>query len=111
MSNSVPVCSVPPRAFAPPPKVHSTVVRLDVLDSPALSVDSTEGFFDVVRAGFSAPRKQLRNSLAHGLRVPATEATSLLSAARIDGTRRPATLSMDEWGALYGARQHLAGDS
>ena len=95
------VCDVPPRAFAPPPKVHSTVVRLDVLDSPALDLCSTRGFFDVVRAGFSAPRKQLRNSLANGLRVPAGEAQALLLDAAIDGARRPATLSLAEWGALY----------
>ena len=97
------VCDVPPRAFAPPPQVHSTVVRLDVLDSPALDLRSIEEFFDVVRAGFSAPRKQLRNSLANGLRVPAGEARALLVDAGIDATRRPATLSLTEWGALYRA--------
>jgi len=97
------VCNVPPRAFAPPPKVHSTVVRLDVLGSPALELDSIEGFFVVVRAGFSAPRKQLRNSLANGLRVSAGEARTLLSEAGIDATRRPATLSLAEWGVLYRA--------
>ena len=97
------VCDVPPRAFAPPPKVHSTVVRLDVLDSPAVDPDGRQGFFVVARAGFSAPRKQLRNSLANGLRVSAGEAAALLSSAGIDGTRRPATLSLAEWGALYRA--------
>ena len=97
------VCDVPPRAFAPAPKVHSTVVRLDVLDRPALELDSTEGFFVVVRAGFSAPRKQLRNSLANGLRVPAGEVGTLLSDVGIDGTRRAATLSLAEWGVLYRA--------
>lgn len=94
------VCDVPPRAFAPPPKVHSTVVRLDVLDSPALELDSTEGFFTVVRAGFSAPRKQLRNSLANGLRMSGGGAGALLADAGLDGTRRPATLSLAEWGTL-----------
>ena len=97
------VCDVPPRAFAPPPKVHSSVVRLDVLDRPPIDLDSTEGFFTMVRAGFSAPRKQLRNSLANGLRALATEVEGLLGEAGIDGTRRPATLSIPEWGRLYRA--------
>jgi len=97
------VCTVPPRAFSPPPKVHSTVVRLDVRDRPVLALDSVDDFFTVARAGFSAPRKQLRNSLANGLRVPASDSATLLSDAGIDGTRRPATLSLREWGDLYQA--------
>jgi len=101
----------PPRAFAPPPKVHSTVVRLDVPGSPALELDSTEGFFTVVRAGFSAPRKQLRNSLANGLRVSGEDAGALLADAGLDGTRRPATLSLAEWGTLYRAWRRRAGGS
>jgi len=105
------VCNVPPRAFAPPPKVHSTVVRLDVSGSPALELDSTEGFFTVVRAGFSAPRKQLRNSLANGLRVSGEDAGGLLADAGLDGTRRPATLSLAEWGTLYRAWRRRAGGS
>ena len=60
------VCHVPPRAFRPAPKVWSSVVRIDVYDAPAVPFDSAQGFFEVVRAGFSAPRKQIRNSLANG---------------------------------------------
>ena len=72
------VCTVPPRAFRPPPKVTSAVVRLDVLSSPAVDVADTEAFFTVVKSGFSAPRKQLRNSLAQGLAVPAEAVGQLL---------------------------------
>ena len=102
------VCSVPPRAFRPPPKVKSAVIRLDVRESPAVDVADADGFFDLVRAGFSSPRKQLRNSLAHGLGVAAEVAGKLLAAVGLDGSRRPATLSLEEWASVYRAWEGLA---
>jgi len=95
---------VPPRAFHPPPKVRSAVLRIDVAEGPRPEVPSTSAFFEVARAGFSAPRKQLRNSLAQGLAIPPADAESLLSAARIDPRRRAQELSVEEWAALCRAR-------
>ena len=95
------VCSVPPSAFRPPPKVRSAVVRLDVRQEPAVRVADRDEFFNVVRAGFSAPRKQLHNSLSHGLGIEAASAQEVLEQAGIDERRRPATLSLEEWAALY----------
>ncbi len=59
---------VPAECFFPAPKVDSAIVRIDVYPQPAVTVE-TEEFFRVVKAGFSAPRKQLRNSLAQGLSI------------------------------------------
>jgi 16S rRNA (adenine1518-N6/adenine1519-N6)-dimethyltransferase len=95
---------VPPRAFYPPPKVRSAVLRIDVGEAPRVKVPSKDAFFEVVRAGFAAPRKQLRNSLAQGLRLPPPEAEALLAAAGIDSHRRPQELSIEEWAALCRAR-------
>ncbi len=95
--------SVPPRAFRPAPKVTSAVVRIDVLDAPALELDSDEMFFRLVTAGFSAPRKQLHNSLANGLDIPGESARTMLETAGIEARRRPGTLSVQEWGQLYQA--------
>lgn len=97
------VARVPPRAFRPQPKVTSAVVRIDLLDAPAVAFDSEQGFFRIVRAGFSAPRKQLRNSLRNGLDVPADAVDTGLSEAGIDPVRRAQTLTLDEWGRLYEA--------
>ena len=102
------VCSVPPRAFRPPPKVKSAVIRLDVRAAPAVNVADTEGFFDLVRAGCSSPRKQLRNSLAHGLGVATEVSGRLLAAVGLDGSRRPATMSLEEWASVYRAWECLA---
>jgi len=97
------VCNVPPRAFRPPPKVSSSVVRLELRPRPAVEVDDPQAFFTLVRAGFSAPRKQLRNSLSHGLGVPVGQMGQLLESLEIDGRRRPETLSLEEWAQLYRA--------
>jgi 16S rRNA (adenine1518-N6/adenine1519-N6)-dimethyltransferase len=91
---------VAPGSFRPPPKVESAVVRLEVLDQPLIRRDALKGFFRVARAGFSTPRKQLRNSLARGLDIASTEIERLLNEAGIDPTRRPQTLTISEWGKL-----------
>ncbi len=92
---------LPPRAFSPPPKVRSAVVRLDVLDTAEVEVDDREAFLSLARAGFAAPRKRLRNSLAVGLRVAPTEAAAMLSAAGVDPEQRPAELTLRDWQSVY----------
>ena len=97
------VASVPPRAFRPAPKVTSAVVRIDVYEQTALTLDSIDAFFTLVRAGFSAPRKQIHNCLQQGLSIPRADAEAMLTEAAIDPKRRPQTLSLDDWGSLYAA--------
>jgi len=89
---------VPPSAFLPPPAVHSAIVAITVRPGPP-PMDPAP-FFTTVRAGFAAPRQQLRNSLARGLGIAPGEAGALLELAGIDPKRRAETLSIDEWVAL-----------
>ncbi|MCH8050453.1 MAG: ribosomal RNA small subunit methyltransferase A [Chloroflexi bacterium] len=92
---------VPPRAFRPPPKVHSAVVRLKVRPSPAVAAEDVDAFLELVHAGFAAPRKRLRNSLAVGLGVKPPEVDVLLVKCGIDGAQRPAMLDLDAWRELF----------
>jgi len=91
---------VPSRSFYPTPKVDSVILRIKLHEQPPIMVSQTTKFFAVVRAGFSAPRKQLRNSLAQGLGVSPQEAAAVLGRAMIDSRRRAETLSLDEWARL-----------
>ncbi len=103
---------IPPKAFKPPPKVRSAVLRLDVLDTAEIEMDDRQAFFALVHAGFAAPRKRVRNSLAIGLSVPAPEAETILLAAGVDPTVRPAELALPDWQQLYlayRAHQRAAG--
>ena len=54
-----------------------------------------------MRAGFSARRKQIKNSLSHGLGIDAGIVATALDKANIDGTRRAETLSLSEWVNLH----------
>ena len=92
---------LPPRAFRPPPKVRSAVVRLDVLEPAEVEVDDREAFLSLVRAGFAAQRKHLRNSLAVGLRIAPSAAGEILDGANVDGDQRPANLTLADWREVY----------
>ena len=94
---------VPAQSFYPQPKVDSAIVRIDVYPKPVVEVRDIAGFFEIVKAGFSAPRKQIRNSLALGLQVTSAETEELLEKAGISPQRRPETLSLDEWAKLHRA--------
>jgi len=48
---------VPAKCFYPPPKVESAIIRIDVYPEPALRLRDIEGFFQIVKAGFSSRRK------------------------------------------------------
>ncbi len=54
---------IAPSAFTPPPKVDSSLVRIDVRREPAFTVDDLPMFDRLVRQTFSMRRKTLRNGL------------------------------------------------
>ena len=91
---------VPARSFYPSPKVDSVILKIRLYDQPPVSVPETGRFFAVVRAGFSAPRKQLRNSLAQGLDLLPQQSANLLQRAEIDPKRRAETLNLHEWARI-----------
>jgi len=92
--------TVPARAFTPPPKVESAVIQVDLRETPAIDVPDVRAFFEVVRAGFATPRKQLHNALAGRLWLPPDAAPDLLRAAGIEPMRRAQTLTLEEWAAV-----------
>ena len=95
------ISSVPAEAFYPPPEVDSAILRVDISPQPVVAVDDERTFFELVRAGFTAPRKQIANSLSQGLAWTKLEALSLLEKAEIAPQRRAETLSVDEWARLW----------
>lgn len=95
------VSYVPARCFYPVPEVDSAILRIRPYPHPAVAVTDRESFFRLVRAGFSASRKQLANSLGRGLALPKAEVLALLEEAGIDPRRRAETLGLDEWTRLW----------
>lgn len=99
------VFEVPPGAFHPPPKVHSAVVTL-VLKRDRLPAELDAKLVAVARAGFSARRKTLKNSLAGGLGTSSAEADAILTRAGIEPQRRAETLSLLELTRIAEALPH-----
>ncbi len=91
---------IPAGAFYPKPKVDSAVVRIDLSPAPFIPYTLLDTFFALAKAGFSQKRKQLRNSLAAGMRKSPAESEAILRAAGIDPKRRAETLTLEEWREL-----------
>jgi 16S rRNA (adenine1518-N6/adenine1519-N6)-dimethyltransferase len=91
------ICSVPAKAFHPPPKVDSAVVRLfpQPFDPAASSPPMLE---TIVKLGFAAKRKMLRNNLK--TLVDSDRLTRILTELEINPQARPEDLSVAEWVAL-----------
>jgi 16S rRNA (adenine1518-N6/adenine1519-N6)-dimethyltransferase len=94
---------VHPEAFDPPPSVMSGVVRLVIRGRPLVPPELNQAFFDLVARTFRNPRKQVHNALSRALSLPSEAAGEALVAAGIEPSRRPETLSVEEWLRLLGA--------
>jgi 16S rRNA (adenine1518-N6/adenine1519-N6)-dimethyltransferase len=87
---------IPKEAFRPAPKVDSAVIHLKTLSAPSVTVRDEELFFRIVRSSFSQRRKTLSNSL----KGMDKDIRRILMEAGIDPSRRPETLSLEEFARL-----------
>ncbi|MNT00516.1 Ribosomal RNA small subunit methyltransferase A [compost metagenome] len=76
------------------------MVILKTRAEPFLTDVSEKDFFRMVKAGFSAKRKQLRSSLSGGLAISKQDAEALLQKAGIGSDLRAEALSLDQWVVL-----------
>jgi len=101
--------TLPPSAFAPPPKVHSTVLRLDIvprhhelgLDGAGNADGLTDGFIDFLKLSFGQKRKTLWNNLKANYPEPLLRAA--LSQSKVKPAARAETLTLEESAALFHA--------
>ena len=96
--------TLPPGAFAPPPKVHSTALRLTIAPQQqqlGLVDGQVEAFINFLRLSFSQKRKTLWNNLKSG--YPEQLLRAALAGSRIKPTTRAETLSLAESAALFHA--------
>jgi 16S rRNA (adenine1518-N6/adenine1519-N6)-dimethyltransferase len=105
--------TLPPGAFAPPPKVHSTALRLTIaprLNELGLDGDAAtkDGFIDFLKLSFGQKRKTLWNNLKSN--YPESDLRAALAEARVKPAARAETLSLEESAALFRAlRNHRDG--
>jgi 16S rRNA (adenine1518-N6/adenine1519-N6)-dimethyltransferase len=91
------VCPVPAKAFQPPPKVDSAVVRLTPRPL-AIAAQNPAALDQWVRLGFASKRKMLRNNLK-GV-IDRDKLTTLMTQLGIADTARAEDLSVEQWVAL-----------
>ncbi|MBI2053970.1 MAG: ribosomal RNA small subunit methyltransferase A [Candidatus Staskawiczbacteria bacterium] len=89
-------------SFWPAPKVDSAIIKITPQKpfKPASlggSPTSPHLFFEVVKAGFSQPRKQLVNNLSKVLKLNKEEITAWLHKNNINPNQRAETLSVKDW--------------
>jgi len=85
------------KAFSPPPKVESAVIRIVPRETPMLRPEEEEPFRLLVQGAFGLRRKQMRRVIRTVRNWDAARADVALSAAGIDPEARPETLSPDDF--------------
>ena len=88
---------VPARALLPPPEVESCIVRIDNIHPFPYTDISERDFWRVVKIGFSAKRKQLKNNLASGLDISINDVVGALEKIGLLPTVRAQELSIMDW--------------
>ena len=93
----IPVLSVPPSAFKPPPKVDSAVVKLIPHKAPPVDVASVATLERVCAQAFNQRRKTIRNSLKESLNE------QQISELGIDPSVRAEVLSLQQFASIANA--------
>ena len=91
--------TLPPTAFSPPPKVHSSVLRLKVAPRPQELGVETNPFLDYLKTAFAKKRKTLVNNLRP--HYPQTEIVAALKAAHVQPAARAESLSLEQMARIY----------
>jgi 16S rRNA (adenine1518-N6/adenine1519-N6)-dimethyltransferase len=84
-------------SFHPRPKVDAEVLRFRPRAVKAFEIDEERIVLEVIRASFSAPRKQIRNALSHALEIDTTQIVRALESAAIDSSARAETLGVPDF--------------
>ena len=91
------ICPVPPKAFQPPPKVMSAVIRLRPRSFPQVAADSAL-LERLLKLGFGSKRKMLRNNLSS--LIERSQLLGYLATLDIADNVRAEDLSVTDWVAL-----------
>jgi 16S rRNA (adenine1518-N6/adenine1519-N6)-dimethyltransferase len=92
-----------PKAFNPPPKVDSAVLRITPRADPLVTAEEEEPYRLLVQSAFGLRRKQMRRVVRTVRDWDAARADAALAAAKIDPAARPETLSPWDFARLLHA--------
>ena len=98
--------TLPPEAFEPAPKVHSTVLRLNLAPQIEKLGVAGDGFIGFLKLSFAQKRKTLWNNLKS--RYDEAELRRAMTQARINPSARAETLSLKQSATLFRALRSSA---
>lgn len=90
-------------SFWPKPKVDSAIIKIQPRKNIEKKQISPDAFFKIVKAGFSSPRKQLKNNLKS---VFGSKTEEVLQKSDINEKRRAESLSIAEWKKIINASSY-----
>lgn len=103
------VLEVPNTAFIPAPKVNSTVINLNILKKPSVTVKNEAKLFEVIKTAFMQKRKTLVNALANSNKFGTKEQIEkILQTLEIDNKIRPEKLTLEEFTKIAEAINKIA---
>ena len=91
------VIDVPNNSFIPAPEVNSSVIKLNVLDKPAVDVQSEEMLFRIIKMAFMQKRKTLLNGLTNGNLASKEQIEEMLTNLGFDLKVRGEKLSLEDF--------------
>jgi len=83
------------KSFRPQPKVDSAIIKIGQIKKPKNI--NIKKFFQIVKAGFSSPRKQLVNNLFQKLNLDREKIKKALTECEINIQVRAQNLSVEDW--------------
>ncbi len=91
---------VPAHLFEPPPKVDSQILVLKLRDKPLIEQNDIEGFFKLIKSGFSQPRKKLISNLKTSLNIDEQKLKDIFQKLKLDVNTRAQELSLEQWASI-----------
>ena len=101
------VARVPAASFYPPPKVDSSFMVLERLETPYVNGGDEAVFTRLVRSAFAMRRKTLLNNLISGFALNREQAASYLEAVGLSVQARAEELSLEDFAKLSRQLQSL----
>ncbi len=86
--------------FWPQPKVDSAVIKINIKDN-VFSKEEEKIFWRLLKTGFSAKRKMLKNNLASGLKIKQEIIETVLEKTGLEPKIRAERLSITDWQKLF----------
>ena len=83
--------------FYPSPAVDSAVIKITPIKNRLADYEEEKKFFSILKIGFSAKRKMLKNNLSTGLKMKVADVENIFLKLGFDSKIRAEQLNIEDW--------------